>query len=120
MCYRNSVLHSIFSIDYFMNLLESGKSVTQNAQPMYGQLFKAAQHFRGGKEEIFRGNVERAWMNITQRYPRAVDTIDDRDTVGSAQSRFALVDGEQHDVSEFYAHLVPRLCVTELFPEELL
>lgn len=111
-CYRNSVFHSLFSIDYFLNLLESGNSITNRTIPIYGQLLRAATHFRGGDERPFRGAVISAWSTMIRTKPT---TGKEGRNQGLPDREFNPNDGgQQEDVGTLFDYLMSRLCETEL------
>lgn len=119
LCYRNSVLHSLFSIDSFLNLLESGGSTTQNAVPaipLYGQLLRAAKQFRGGNQTEFRGAANNAWSTMIKTDPTT--RAENRDE-GIVDKRWDPNDsGRQEDAGALFDYLMFRLCETELNPDQ--
>lgn len=115
-CYRNSVFHSLFSIDYFLNLLISGREVTQKKCQIYNALWRAAINFRGGDGNEFRSRVGDAWRIMTKTLP--LTGREGRDD-GMADKKYNdNIGGRMEDVGTIFEYLMFRLCETELTSDQ--
>lgn len=105
-CYRNSVLHSLFSIDYFVNLVELGHRMTQ--KQTYTLLLDAARRFRRNNQP---GQNAESTVRTFMRH------IEDNGSAGNnqynGQASFER-SGAQDAAVTFLAYVMQRLCMTEL------
>ncbi|KUI55710.1 Ubiquitin carboxyl-terminal hydrolase 27 [Cytospora mali] len=63
LCFRNAVLHSLFNVDKFVQLLEAAGGVSD--RPIYPQLRKLARLFREGDPSVTGSAVDQVWTTIT-------------------------------------------------------
>ncbi|KUI69541.1 hypothetical protein VM1G_05268 [Cytospora mali] len=63
LCFRNAVLHSLFSVDKFVQLLEAAGGVSD--RPIYSQLRELARLFREGDLSVAGNAVDQVWTTIT-------------------------------------------------------
>ncbi|KAJ0119538.1 hypothetical protein J7T55_013741 [Diaporthe amygdali] len=106
LCYRNAVLHSLFSIDYFHNLLDYGCQLTGNLL-IYRHLLDAAHAFRAGvgQRQQLEHATYSAWLVLLHSPPN---------NINSTQEAFSVRGGDQQDAGDFFHYLMERLCESEL------
>lgn len=105
LCYRNSVLNSLFSIDYFLNLLDLGQKLAP--KPIYRVLGDAAQRFRENNRQ--GENAE----NDVREFMRIIGTGSEGNKDWGPQEGFRHT-GRQQAAEEFLVYLMGRLCDSEL------
>lgn len=106
------MLHSLFSIDYFVNLLRNAHDLTKDGgvRPIYNRLLRAAINFRGADTVIFQNEVDRFWQLLTQTDPGGVG-FDERNYPGTRRFNAG---GAQHDATDLFDQLMHRLCSWEI------
>jgi ubiquitin C-terminal hydrolase len=102
-CFRNSVLHSLFSIDYFLNLLNEGRNYKDNQ--IYQWLQSAAQSFR-------TGNDSNAVEISVRRAMNKMRSHSSQNQAGKLE-KFSQ-SGYQEDAADFLSHVMARLCTYEV------
>lgn len=110
LCYRNSVLHSLFSIDYFLNLLDLGHRLTE--KPIYKVLGDAAQRFRENN-----GQSEKV-ENDVRRFMHIIETGSQGNQDWGPQGGYRHT-GTQESAEQFLVYLMRRLCDSELTDDVL-
>lgn len=105
LCYRNSVLHALFSIDYFMNLVDWGYELTQ--KPIYLALGDAAERFRGSNHRTNRAEKD------VREFMRRIGTSSAGNRDWEPQELFKHK-GTQEAAELFLTYLMQRLCGSEL------
>lgn len=107
-CYRNAVLHSLFSIDHFLNLVRWGSQVT--GKQIYTTLHDASTRFRRESERI------RSAENSVQSFTTLIRTSTARNSLLGESEKFVR-SGVQEDAADFLTYLMNRLCKSEI-PED--
>lgn len=107
LCYRNSVLHSLLSLDKFVKFITAAGGVTN--RPIYHQLLELSRRFRSGDPSIRTTAVDRVWDTIC-------NTSADPTSPVSAETAAlrGWQTGDQQDTTHFLEYLLERLCSTEI------
>lgn len=103
-CFANSVLHSLFSIDYFLNVVSNAYAATE--RPFYKWLRDAAHKFRRENERSRGADTE------VQTILGHIATVKAKNAGG--ESGMILLQSTQQDADGFLRHLMERICITEL------
>lgn len=111
LCYRNAVLHSLFTFDRFVQLLEAVTTLLQEAdRPLAGELRDLALRFRRGDAAVKNVNAAKALWNTLTQTPgnpaSAVQSLADMVAFNAATS--------QQDAEEFLQYLLYRITATEI------
>lgn len=110
-CFRNSVLHCLFSLDQFVNLVDAGESMTD--RKTYKLLSKLARLFRSGDPSVNTVEAIRPFWTHILKTGGDLTSPAAADPSNIGMKPWGSKDN-QEDASDFLEYLLARLCSAEI------